>query len=202
MSFLSKPSLKERFTPTTIKLAEFYKSSNKGIKLQDNVLNKIKDTLRKSGISDAQIAQEITGNKPMSIGRAKEIIGKLNEAKIYGFERAPEKSIKTYLNKERVKAQTIASIRKEHILEAAEENLAKVGTTSLNQKAIGPSNSQGRPASIFGRRRHSSAVTSLTGKELTKTSSFTSKTGATNINRPGIGSGGSSGRGITIKPKF
>lgn len=202
MSLLSKPSQKERFTPTTIKLAEFYKSSNKGIKLHDDVLIKVKDTLRKAGYSDLQIAQEITANKPVSIGRAKEIIGKLNEAGIFGFERAPDKSIKAYLNKERVKAQTIASIRKEHILEAAEENLAKIGTTSLNQKAIGPNNDQGRPASLFARRRHGSAVTSLTGKELTKTSSFTSKTGATNINRPGIGSGGSSGRGITIKPKF
>jgi len=202
MSFISKPSLKERFTPKTIRLAKFYKSSNKGIKLQDHILDKIKYTLRKSGFSDEQIAKEITGNKPLSIGRAKEIIGKLNEAGIYGFERAADKSIKTYLNKERIKAQTIAGIRKKHILEAAEENLTKLGTTSLNQRAIGPNNSQGRPASIFGRRRHGSAVTSLAGKALTKTSSFTSKPAATNINRPGIGSGGSSGGGISIKPKF
>lgn len=199
---LFKKSLAEKFTPTKIKLTDFYQSSNKGVKINDNVLSKAKTVLRSSGYTDSQIAKLVTANKPILISQAKDIIEKLNRGKVYGFERDPQRALKTFLNKERVKFQTIAGIRKEHIIEAAEENLSKVGTTSLNQRAIGPNSNKFEEGSVLSRRNNNSAIRSFGGKNLTKTASLTSRPSTTTISRPGIGSGGSISRGITIKPKF
>lgn len=202
LSSFFKPSQSAKFTPTKIKFADFYKSATQGGKLGGNVLTTVKETMRKAGYTDVQIAKMITANEALPVARIKEIATHLSRGKVYGFDQDPDRAVKKFLNQERVKAQSIAAIRKEHILEAAEENLTDVGTTSLNQKAIGPNSyKQGQP-SILSRKRESSAVYSISNRSgSTKTESFNSRSGSTSITRPGVGGGGSSG-GISIKPKF
>ncbi|MFA6526102.1 MAG: hypothetical protein WCT26_01660 [Candidatus Buchananbacteria bacterium] len=200
---LFKKSAAEKFTPKKIQFSKYYKSTTQGGKLGDNILMDVKSSLRRSGYTDAQIARMITADEPLPVDKMKQIVSTLNKDRVYGFEKDPDQSVKKYLNKERVKAQTIAHIRKEHILEAAEENLASAGTTSLNQRAIGPNSSKAGQASVLSRRRGTAAAYSISGKsESTRTSSLTSRTGFTSISRPGVGKAGSIGGGISIKPKF
>ena len=203
MSPLFKPSQAEIFTPKTIQFSKLYKHMTQGGKLGDNVLINVKASLRRSGYTDDQIARIITHDKPVASSQMKQIATALNQARIFGFEKDPDLAVKRYLNKERVKAQSIARIRKEHILETAEENLAALGTTSLNRKAIGPNNAKAGEASVLSRRRGSSAAYSLSGRSsYEKTGSLTQRSGGTAISRPGVGRSGSSGSGVSIKPKF
>jgi len=198
-----KQSAIERFTPKQIRFSKLYKSNTKGGKLGDNILIDVKSNLRKSGFSDAEISRIITADKPAAVNRMKEVAGILSKAKIFGFENDPERDVKRFLNAERVKAQNIARIRKEQILEAAEENLAKAGTTSLNRKAIGPNSSKTGEASVMARRRNPSAAYSISDKsEVKKITSFGTRPSSGAIARPGMGGSGSTGGSVFIKPKF
>lgn len=168
----------------------------------DNILVNVKSALRRSGYTDSQIAEIITADKPAPVKQMKAIAETLSQKKVFGFEKNQERAIKKYLDRERVKAQSIAGIRKEHVLEAAEENLAKAGATSLNQKAIGPNSAAAGQASVLARRRGSAASYSLSGKSNDKKiESFNARSGSASIPRPGIGQTGSAG-GISLKPKF
>lgn len=202
MSFPFKKSAAERFTPKTIQFSKLYRSATQGGKLGDNILIDVKSTLKKSGYTDSQIARMITADKPLPVSQMSDIVAKLNQAKIFGFEKDPARTVKTYLNKERVKAQNIAGIRKEHILEAAEENLANVGTTSLNQRAIGPNSAKPGQASPPSKPAKRASYSISDKSALQKMSSLTNRSGSTSIPRPGVGNAGSIGGGITIKPKF
>jgi len=203
MSFPFKQSPSERFTPKTIKFSKLYRSMTRGGKLGENILVDVKSSLRRSGYTDLQIANIITHDKPVPVKNMKEIVLTLNQAKIFGFEKDPVRAVKRYLNQERVKAQSIAHIRKEHILEAGAENLATAGTTSLNQKAIGPNNAKAGQASVLSRRHNINAAYSIAPNAgLEKTGSLIERSGSPAISRPGVGKSGSIGKGITIKPKF
>lgn len=200
---LFKKSLAEKFVPKTVKFSKLYRSATQGGKLGGNILTDVKSSLRKSGYTDSQISKIITADQAVPVKQMKEIAGLLHKEKIFGFENDPDRAVKKFLNQERVKAQSIAHIRKEHILEAAEENLATMGTTSLNQRAIGPNSVKPGQASVLSRRHGVTAAYSISDQaNASKTGSLLSRSGTTAIARPGVGQSGSIGLKSASKPKY
>ncbi|MFA5124441.1 MAG: hypothetical protein WC473_01255 [Patescibacteria group bacterium] len=189
MPFLQQ-SQAQKYTPKEIKFSKLYQTNIKSRRaVGESVLWKTKEALRNTGYDDPTIGKIITQDKPVSVSQMKEIAAVLNRAGVYGFEKNPSFAVKEYLNKERVKAQSIARVRREHILEMSEEELSKTGLTSLNQKAIGPH--AGEKPSLLQRQQE--RATSLTGSRRV-TSSLSGKAGG--------GGFVSSGKPNSLKPKF
>ena len=187
---LFKQSAAERFTPKEIKFSKLYQTNVKSRRaVGDSVLWQTKQALKKAGYDDKTISEVITQDKPASVSQMKEIATILNKSKIYGFEKDPVYAIKNYLNKERVKAQSIARIRREHILEMSEQELGGASVTTLNQKATGPTAGE-MPEML---RRQQERTTSFLGSSK-KVSSLSGKAG---------GGGFLSGKtGSSLKPKY
>ncbi len=196
MSLFFKPSLKEKYTPKTIQLSQLYHATTGGHKLSGSAFSSAQQALKKAGFSDDKIRKVLYRDVAISVKEMQLLAETLNRARVYGFEKSPTTAIKTYLNKERVKAQSIANRLKENILEAAEENLTSYGTTSLNTKGISPNAPKpGEPSILARSRRHSNAVSSLSSRSNSQpTSSFKSTRGAaSSLGRP-TGSSGLSPR--------
>ncbi len=137
MSLLNNPSPVQIYTPKNIKFSELYKFGSAGKDLSGSILNQAKEALAKAGYEPEKITKIITKNEAVSSKEMKAIAGHLNRGGIYGFRRPATGLVQGYLNKERVKAQNIARIRKEHILEAGEENLRVSGPKALHSKISG-----------------------------------------------------------------
>lgn len=202
MLFQKKLTLKEKYTPKVIQISKLYTANTKGGRISGHDIDRISRALKKSGFSDTDIRNTIYKDKPVTVVRMKEISEILNRNRVYGFEKSPETAIKAFLNKERVKAQTIAGIRKEHILEAAEENETSYGTTSLNPKGVSPNAPKPGEGSILRRRgQATNAVRSLSGKAGAQTVSSLSDRPKTNTLSP-LRSTGKGGGIISSRPKF
>jgi len=155
----------QSFVPKTVKFEQLYKTASKGQKLGASVLGQTKTALSKAGYEDKKISEIITKNTAVSIKDMKKVAEALNNAGVYGFKQSPTATINQYVAKERVKAQSIARIRKEHIKEAYNE--AYGGGANKNQ-----------------------ARTSLTSSGSTKTSSLTGPKTSTGPLGGGGGRGG------------
>lgn len=114
----------QQFTPKNIKFSDLYKFSTKGKNLSGSILNQAKDALTKAGYDPDKITKIITKNEGVTAKQMAEIAGHLNQRGVYGFGQSSRNLIQGYLNKERVKAQNIAMIRKEHIMEARQEDVS------------------------------------------------------------------------------
>ena len=202
MLFQKKLTLKEKYTPKEIQISKLYAANTKGGRISDSDIDRIDRALKKSGFSETEIRNTIYKDKPVSVAKMKEIAAILNRGRVYGFEKSPTTAINAFLNKERVKAQTIAGIRREHILEASEEDLASYGTTSLNPKGVSPNAPKPGEASILRRRgQATNAVRSLSGKAGATTVRSLSDRPKTNTLSP-LRSTGKGGGVISSKPKF
>lgn len=200
--FNSRPSATERFTPKTVKFSKLYRFNTEGGKFGGSLILQAGEALKKSGFTDDQIRDIIYKDKPVSVSDIKRIAGIMNRERIYGFEKDPDYAVKKYLNKERVKAQSIAGIRKEHILEAGTEDLANYGVTSLNKQGVSPNAPKPGESSILARKRSSQTVRSLSGKSgSSPISSLRGRQTAGSLsplNRGNKPSGGS----VSFQPKF
>jgi hypothetical protein len=191
-------SLKEKYTPKTIKLSKLYQANTKGKKLSGSVFDATQKTLQAAGFRDDKIRNILFKDQPVSVKEMKTIVEALNKNRVYGFERSPSLAIKDYLNKERVKAQSISGIIREHILEASEEDIDHYGTTSLNPKGISPNAPKSGEGSILSRNKDSDKTFSLSGKSSQKPASSLSgiRKATSSINKPlskGV---------ISARPKF
>jgi hypothetical protein len=154
---LFQQSLKQKFTPKSAKLINVYKSATGGKTMGASTVASAAKALQRAGFDEKKIRQVLYTNQELSVSEMKNVASALNKAGVYGFTKDPKRTVEQYLNKERVKAQSIAQIRKEHILEASQEELTSYGTTSLNQKGVGP-NSGPR------KQEKQTVVKSLSGK--------------------------------------
>ncbi|MFA6593764.1 MAG: hypothetical protein WCT16_00755 [Candidatus Buchananbacteria bacterium] len=187
---LLQQSQAQKYTPKEIKFSKLYQTNVKSRQaVGESVLWKTKEALRSAGYDDSAIGKIITQDQPVPVSKMKEIAVILNRAGVYGFEKNPAFIVKEYLTKERVKAQSIARIRREHVLEMSEEDLNKAGVISLNQKGIGPN--AGKKPSLLQRRQEK--ATSFIGSRRLA-SSLSGKAGG----------GGflSAGKPDSFKPKF
>lgn len=123
MSLLSGPTSTQRFAPKNIKFSNLYKFGTKGQSLSGSVLNQAKDALAKAGYDQDKITKIITKDTAVTSKQMAEIASHLNKSGVYGFHQSSKNLIQGYMNKERVKAQSIAMIRKEHIMEARQEDI-------------------------------------------------------------------------------
>ncbi|MFA6227877.1 MAG: hypothetical protein WC668_01690 [Patescibacteria group bacterium] len=189
MPFIQQ-SQAQKYTPKEIKFSKLYQANIKSRRaVGESVLWKTKEALRNAGYDDPAISKIITQDKPIPVSQMKEIAAVLNRAGVYGFEKNPTFAVKEYLNKERVKAQSIARVRREHILEMSEEDLGQAGVSSLNQKALGPHAGE-KPSFL---QRQQAKATSLTGSRRIA-SSLSGKAGGGGFVSAGIPS--------SLKPKF
>jgi len=200
--FNKKPTATERFTPKTVKFSKLYQFNTEGGKFGGSLILQAGEALKKSGFTDSQIRDIIYKDKPVGVSDIKRIASIMNREKIYGFEKDPDYAVKKYLNKERVKAQSIAGIRKEHILEADNEDLTNYGVTSLNKQGVSPNAPKPGESSILYRRKESRAMRSLSGKNSsTPTSSLRNQQTADSLsplhrgNKP-------TGNSVSFRPKF
>ncbi len=141
-------SRSQQFTPKQVKLSDLYKFSSSSKTAPNTVLNAARQGLKNAGFSDLEISKIVTNDAKIPVQRMKEVVSELNKCKVFGFDKQdPDIFVKNYLNKERVKAQNIARIRKEHMLEARDEdlgtssslnNLGKGSATSLNNQGVSP----------------------------------------------------------------
>ena len=127
----------------------------------------------------------------------KNVANILNRAKIYGFEKDPKYSISEYLNKERVKRQSIAEIRKEHIIEARMDDSAAPNTTSLNQTGTSKKIAESKE-DIATKRHDLFHVRKENSKSIT--SFGQAQKGTVSLSRPGVGN--VSIGGGSFRPKF
>jgi hypothetical protein len=203
-NLLGKKTLSERYTPTEIRLSKLYQRNMDTKKnIGSSVANSIKDALRRAGYEDEQIAKIVTHDKPQLIKQMREVANILNQAQIYGFKKDQEIAIKQFLNKERVKAQSIARIRKEHILEASEEGSPNYSATTLSQKSQSPNKPKPGEAAIPALQRTSSAARSLSGKGISKTiSSFGGRAEPSSSLTQPAGAPSPAGGGVSFRPKF
>lgn len=201
---LFRQSLKEKYTPKKLKFSSLYQHNTKtaGHGVGVSVLTQTKAALKRAGYSDSRIAEIITKDRPIPVADLREVAAVLNRSRVYGFDRDQKMAVDRLLNKERVKAQSIANIRKEQILEAAEETLASPGTTSLNRKGISPNQPKPGEASFGSRKRTGNAVFSLSGKASTKPISSLSDRPVTSSLVSPSSSRFSPGTGASLKPKF
>lgn len=191
---LFQPSPKEKFIPKQIKLSKLFYFNTEGKSLGPSTLYQAKQALKQSGYSPEAIRKIVSKDEPISVKEFKAVARILSDNKVYGFEKNPDFSVKDYLNKQRVRAQSIARITKEHILEAAEEDYSKKGVTTLNTKGTSPNALKAGESSILAKKRRSNAAYSISGAGETKTiSSFGQKASNETLNKP-TGAGGISRR--------
>ena len=148
MSPFFRQSNIEKYTPKTLKFSQLY-AHNVGVTgdVDNSVKSKAKNALAQAGISQDEITKIISHDQPISVSQMKAVAALLSGSKIYGFEKNQHLAIKDLLNKERVKAQSIANIRKEHIIEAMDEEMPAIGTTSLSGRDISPNKPLPKPKS-------------------------------------------------------
>jgi hypothetical protein len=192
---LFQQSATQKFTPKSIKLENLYKTTTGGKAMSASTVMSAAKALKQAGFEEKKIRQALYNNQELSVSEMKTVAGALNKAKVFGFTKDPKRVIEQHLNKERVKAQNIARIRSEHILEAGQEELTSYGNTSLNQKAIGPNSgpreqkkqivvkslsgkSSGQAISSFGTKQSASSSLSGLGKG---TSNLGSKAGGSSV---------------------
>ena len=189
MSPFFKQSNIEKFTPKTMTFSQLY-AHNIGAarKAGPSVLSQAKTALANAGVNESDIYKIISHDQPVSVSTMKGVAQILNKSKIYGFEKDQLSSIKQLLNKERIKAQSIAGIRKEHILEAMEEDLPEIAATSLSGRGISPNKPKAKP--------ESKAVFSLSRTKSSK------PTGSLSAANRAAGSSARPSQGSYLKPKF
>lgn len=189
MSPFFKPSNIAKYTPKTIRFSQLY-AHNTGAKKKvgPSVLFQAKEALTKAGVNENDVFKIISHDKPISVSQMKAVAEVMNRSKIYGFEKDPKNAINDLLNKERIKAQSIAGIIKEHSMEAMTEDLPEISTTSLNPHGVSPNKAlpkaKERATFNLGRERASKPTGSL---------SRTSRSAST---------GSPSSTGSNFKPKF
>ncbi len=153
-----------------------------------SVLAKAKKALQQAGIKENDIRNIISHDQPVPVATMKDIAAILNKSKVYGFDKNQSTSITRLLNKERIKAQSIAEVRKEHILEAMEENLPATGAASLSGRGVSPNKERVKAVGT--------AVFSLNRIKSSKPASSLSATGK------GVPRGTKSPNGSFLKPKY
>lgn|GEM_PF-1520155 len=203
-NLLGKKTLSERYTPSEIRLSKLYQGNMDTKKnIGPSVADTIKDALRQAGYDDEHIAKIVTYDKPQPIRQIREVANILNQAQIYGFRKDQEIAIKQFLNKERVKAQSIARIRREHILEMSEEGSPAYSATTLSQKSQSPNKPKPGEAAIPALQRATSTARSLSSKSVSKTiSSFGGRAEpSSSLTRP-AGAPSPAGGGVSFRPKF
>jgi len=121
----------QKYTPKTIKLSQLYKFAAKTDQMSPALQETIQKTLSQAGYNKDEINKLIYKDKGLPKMKMQAIFKELNQNKVYGFSQDPNLIIKSYLNKERVKAQSIARIRKEQMLESRGENIATRSVTHL-----------------------------------------------------------------------
>lgn len=131
---LLAPNRAQKFIPKTIKFSQLYKTGTNGGKPGYSVMSRAKEALIKAGYGEKSVSRMITKDAKIPVTQMKAIATLMNKAGIYGFQKSPEYLIKQFLTKERVKAQSIARIRREHIIEASQENLESRNSISLNSR--------------------------------------------------------------------
>lgn len=191
MSFFST-SQAEKFTPKEIKFSQLYKTGTGGGKPSSSLLNKAREVLAKAGYNEKKISQMITEDAKIPVNQMKEVAILMNKSGVYGFYGSPENQVKELLNKERVKAQNIAKIRREHIMEAYQEDLdsySATTTTSLNSRGKGPNNTK----STTDRRSPIKSLSNNYNSSVTSSLSAQASRG---------GSLGGRNMGTTFKPKY
>lgn len=199
---LFKPSLAEKFTPKKIKLSKLYTFNTGGDKLGGSLIGRASEALKLGGYNEEQIRNILYKDREISVAEMRRVAEIFNRAQIYGFEKTPEFAIKKYLNKERVKAQSIARIRREHILEAGQEDLAPYGTTSLNPKGISPNAPKAGEGSILARQRRGNVASSISGKTSSEPiSSLRARKSAGSLS-PLSATGGGKKSSPSFRPKF
>lgn len=186
---LFKPTLVQQYTPKKIKLDDLYRANTGGQNLSLSQKEQAMSALKKAGWDEEKIRQTVFNNKPVAVSEMKQLASVLNNSRLFGFEKDQSFAIKNFLNKERVKAQNIAKIRKEHVLERMAEETIEYGTTSLNPKGVSPNASIKK--SDTGR-----AVRSLSGK----TSSQPISSFGGGGNKPASGLGGT--KSSAFRPRF
>lgn len=197
---LFQQSQAAKFTPKEIKLSKLYQTNTQGKKLSGSSFESAKQALKAAGFEDSKIRKVLYKDEAVSVKEMQQIAEAMNKGRVFGFEKSPTTSIKGYLNKERVKAQSIARIRKEHILEASEEDLGSYGTTSLSRQGVSPNAPKAGEASILSRNKSNGRASfSLSGKTSSKPTSSLSGAGSAtgSLSRPGAGGGG-----ISSRPRF
>ena len=200
MSPLFKQSLSQKFVPKTIKFSKLYQRNVDSKKTPGtSTLNNTKNALRQAGYTDSQILQIITKDTPVPVKQMREVAAILNKAQVYGFEKDPDFAVKQFLNKERIKAQNIAEIRREHILEMADEELEKnPATSSISQAGKGPNMPGNKKitTSFNNKAKTSSSLSDKAGSK--KIQSFTDKPHtASSLTKPISG-----GSPVSFRPKF
>lgn len=188
MPFFKQSNI-EKYTPKTLTFSQLYAHNVKGPrKVGASVIDQAKNALLKAGVNENEVQKIISHDQPISVSRMKEVAAVLNRSQIYGFEKNQDFRIKDLLNKERIKAQSIAGIMKEHLLEAMDEDLPLTAATSLNQRGVSPN----KPLP----KEKSRAVFSLSRTKSSKPTGSLSSTGrASSISsKPSNGS--------NLKPKF
>ena len=167
---LFAPSQAQKFTPKAIKFSQLYKTGTGGGKPGYSVMSRAKEALAKAGYDEKKISQMITGDAKVSVSQMKEVASLMNKAGVYGFQKSPSYLVQQFLTKERVKAQNIARIRREHIAEASQEDLGSYGTTSLNPQGRSPnavktsSENKRSPIRSLSGNSSSSATSSLSSR--------------------------------------
>ena len=118
------PNNIQKFTPTKAKVSDLYKSISKGSNMPDSVKASTIKALKAAGYDSTKISKIINSDEPLPVAKLKQVAKDFKTGKVPGFaDKDPNIVVKQYLNKQRVKAQSLAQIRKEHILEALAEDL-------------------------------------------------------------------------------
>ena len=120
---LFRPSNIQKYTPKTIKLSRLYKFTAQSEQISPSVQEAIQKTLSQAGYNKDEINNLIYKDQGLPKIEMQAIFQRLNQSKVYGFTKDPNLTIKGYLNKERIKAQSLARIRKDQMLEARGENI-------------------------------------------------------------------------------
>ena len=164
----------QRFTPKELKFSTLYKYGAGG-KLNGSIKDQAKSALTKAGFSQDKVSKIVTGDHGISASEMKKVAEALNKNRVYGFTKSPQALVKTYLTKERVKAQNIARVRRENMIEARKEDLG--GPNATGTKKIGGTSRFGSTPNRFGSSATRSSSPSFTPR--------TSSLGGGGINRFG-----------------
>ena len=158
-------SMAQKFTPKEIKFSDIYKFGAKAKNLSGSVVTGAFETLKQNGFDESEINHIIRDDNHIPVLKMKKVVEILNRNNIYGFTQDPKILVQNYLTRERVKAQSIARIRKEHMLEQRQgtEEETSYGVTSLNNMQRAKSSLSDKPASTLSNK----PVSSLTGSSKT-----------------------------------
>lgn len=123
LPFLGKSNI-VKYTPTKAKVSDLYKSVAKGSKMSASVKTSTIKALKEAGYDSTRISKIVSKDEALPIAKLKQVARDLKAGKVYGFStKNPDIVVKQYLNKERLKSQSIARIRKERMLEERAEDI-------------------------------------------------------------------------------